>query len=146
MRGDLSGLIELFHEGHAIRPGGLVAEFLELSITGGTGSDFDLRLVARGRGAKTTFKRWESMDRRVRIGWFMEARLSSGTRFDEVVADAVAEFGIGRKSAEADLTYFRRCWNRCECKPGAEPKPIKDPELLDFLESWNDILFRYPNG
>lgn len=144
MNGDLNALLEFIREGRSIHPNSYVAEFLELALSGQ--GEFKVQLSLKGRGRRSTLQQWEAMDRRVRIGWFIEARLRRGLAFDAVIADAVNEFGIGRKSAEADLTYFRRCWSQTCSPDGCDPGYITDPDLKAFADSWIDIWEAYPNG
>lgn len=142
--GKLEPLLEFLKAGNSIEAGSTLAGVLIDAIEGG--ADFRLKLVGKRPGQRGFFERKESSDRKVRIAWFIEARLQRGERFDAVLADAEKAFSVKRKSAEAYLTEFRRNWDQCECKPGEEPRPIEDPKLCDFLESWNDVLHRYPNG
>lgn len=147
MKGNLDALGAYMRAGHPIRPDSYVAEFLLSALGGGAASEFDIRLVAKGRGVQPWAKRVQAMNRRVRIGWFIAARVEQGLRFDDVIADAAAEFGIGRKSAEAHLTYFRKCGDRCGWNDGgADPFAITDRELLDFLACWDNIFEDYPKG
>ena len=145
MKGNLDALGAFLRAGHSIRPDSNVAGFLLSALSGHPASEFNLRLVPRGRGAQPWAKRMETMERKVRIGWFIEARVQRGLKFDDVIADAMAEFGIRRKSAEAHLTYFRKCGDRCGWNGDVWVR-IPHGELSDFLACWDNIFADYPNG
>ena len=138
MRGELNALLTHIRDGNSIRPDSYVAEFLGNALSGA--GEFKLTLSTPGL-RRPWFSRWDSLKRRVRIGWYIDARLKRGQKFDDVIADAVREFGIGRKSAEAELTYLRR-WLMKSDQAGW----TNDPEIVEFCDAYQMVLEEYPNG